>query len=146
VTEDPYNNDPSMGTLVAVVIGCMFAVALLLGVSCCTGANDNRVRTALDVLADTIDPAYAFAMDACAEREAREVDAVRSGGSTFARAESAIEDIRARCDRVRDAFDSMRKAHAEAVTLVDQGEVKQAAERVEDVRGMWRTLAGGVIP
>jgi hypothetical protein len=135
------HDDPMRMLLSAIV-----ALILLLGIihlSGCTrtGSAEAEVQTALDVLADVISPASRIAADTCTTRERAELAEAKAGDITVAEARAAIQVVRERCDVLRETFERMRVAHADARKLVDEGAVDRARARLEEVRGLWRSLA-----
>ena len=117
----------------------VLALALALCATSCSHetTTEARVRSALDLLADVVDPSYQFAVDACI---AQERDAVRrfEAGSDPARDEYVA--IKSRCQNVRAAFDQIRRGHARAAELVESGKVQEAEREVARVRGYWHVL------
>ena len=121
---------------------------LLLLVSGCAGDTtaDTRVRTALDVLAQVIDPAYSVAMDSCIVPQEIAVAEAEAGLATVDHARQTIERVRARCGRVREGFETIRLHHEQAVRSVEAGQLDQAAQILEQIRLDWTLLrTGGVM-
>lgn len=124
----------------------MTRILLLLAVLSGCASNgttlETRVRTALDILADVVDPSYQLAVDGCIAREA---DAVRrfEAGSDAARDEYTT--IKLRCGQVRRAFDAIRDHHARAAAAVEHGKLAEAEAEIERVRGLWRGMDTGSV-
>lgn len=118
-------------------------VALLLLSSCAQATADARIRSALDVLADVIDPASQLAAQGCIAAQETEVSEAEAGRTTAAQAGERIQRIRVRCRALRDAFDAMRARHDQARRLVEQGALEQAAHVIDEIRAEWRQLSGG---
>jgi hypothetical protein len=121
--------------------------------TCCTqrataGPADARVRSALDVFALVVDPAYAFAVDACIAREALVADQVEAGKTAIDAATAELRNIRARCQATRRTFDSIRANHDRARELVEDGQLEEAERQLEQVRREWTELqtTGGARP
>ena len=106
-----------------------------------TQSTETYVRSALDVLADVIDPAYALAVDGCVEREKAELAAERSGSQKSAVTDENLRAIRGRCDQVRAAFERIRDAHTDAAERVEAGAIDDAKEKIEEARKQWATLS-----
>lgn len=105
--------------------------------ACARGPTETRVRSALDLLADVVDPSYALAMDGCI---AREEDAVRRAEAGSDKAGEEYRQISARCHVVRAAFESIRKSHGRAAEFVEQGDYARAEDELDQVRAAWRAL------
>lgn len=126
-----------MSRLLSIVL------AALLACSCAAQDVDARVRSALDVLADVIDPASELAAQGCIAAQETEVSEAEAGRTTAAQAGERIQRIRVRCRALRDAFDAMRTRHDQARRLVEQGALEQAGQVVEEIRAEWRQISGG---
>lgn len=103
-------------------------------------ARDTRVRTALAVLGEVIDPAYALAVDGC---HARERDAVvRAELGTISKTEGTADyqRIKAACAELTRAFDAIRLYHHQAAELVERGDLKAAEAELNHARAIWRQL------
>lgn len=130
----------------AFVTGIVLAVAAVhwAGCSGAQGTADARVRSALDMVAVVVDPAYAFAVDGCAARQALVADAVEAGRTSPDEGLRELGPIRARCQATRRAFDAIRAGHAEAARLVEAGELARAEALLAEIRAEWTALKGGV--
>jgi hypothetical protein len=117
---------------------------LALWSACAARSNaDARIRTALDVLGEAIDPAQQLAVEGCDRRERLEVAAVRVDAGTASVAAERISQIRVRCNVVLDAFEAIRAAQLRAVQLLDETrDLDAAAAELERVRALWRDLDG----
>ncbi len=121
--------------IVAAVVGIALAMAALSCSGCPTGSTaDARVRSALDMAAIAVDPVYSATMDACALRQALIADDVEAGRRSPDDAKRALLPIRQRCHQARDAFETIRAAHTEAVRLVESGELAKAEALVAEIR------------
>ncbi|HMJ10202.1 MAG TPA: hypothetical protein VK524_02295 [Polyangiaceae bacterium] len=121
----------------------MVAAGIALCTACSLGSTDARVRTALDVFADVIDPAYSVAMDGCIAPQKVAVAQAEAGLVTAAQAGDVIAQVRARCDQVRESFETIRLHHDEARRFVESGELGQAEKLLEQIRADWRQLPRG---
>jgi hypothetical protein len=126
-----------------IVLGIVLAV-MTVNLVGCSGAStaDARVRSALDVLVLVVDPAYSFAVDACAARQLLIAEEVEGGRMTPDDADVALRPIRARCHATRRAFDAIREAQDQAATLVEAGKVEEAEQMLDQVRARWAALRG----
>lgn len=121
----------------------LLAVCVLLaGGACSPSTADVRVRSALDVLADVIDPASQLAAESCLARQEASTTEAEAGRITADEATKEVAAIRERCDAIRAVFDEMRKRHDQARALVEQGAVEQAAAELERIRVEWQALRG----
>jgi tRNA A37 methylthiotransferase MiaB len=117
---------------------------LMLVYACATDTHaDTRVRTALDVLAQVIDPAYSVAMDGCIARQEIATAEAESGLVTLEHAQATIAQVRVRCERVRDGFETIRIHHDQAVRSVEAGKLDQAELLLEQIRADWSALRVG---
>jgi hypothetical protein len=125
------------------------AVALALLSMCCSGQRqtaDARVRSALDLLAVVVDPAYRMAMDSCVSRESLLADQAEAGKLSVVEADKQLTSMRRNCERQRRIFEDIREGHDEAVKLVEAGAVGDAEKTLERVRYAWQDLAAGGEP
>lgn len=130
---------------VAFVAGLVLAVAAIHMTGCKTqGTADARVRSALDAFAVVVDPAYSFAVDACATRQEHVAEEVEAGRLKPAEADVVLRPIRARCHATRQAFDAIRASHDQAAQLVEDGELQKAEAVLDDIRARWLELKGDV--
>lgn len=114
---------------------------LVLLVACCTSSvNEASARSALNIIADTVDPSYQLAMQGCADLEDQVMREGEAGKRTATSAETEIANISARCHRVADAFDEIRLFHQEAIELVNGGHYDEALTVITKAREAWRTL------
>jgi len=117
---------------------------LMLVYACAADATtDTRVRTALDVFAQVIDPAYSMAMDGCIAPQQVAVAQAEAGLVTVERAQATIDKVRVRCARVRDGFEQIRIHHEQAVRSVEAGKLDQAELMLEQIRADWSALRVG---
>jgi hypothetical protein len=131
------------------VIGVLLAVVVLAIATGCNGqatSADARVRSALDLLAVVVDPAYKMAMDSCVSRESLLADQAETGRLTVVEADKQLTGVRRRCERQRRIFEDIREGHDEAVKLVEAGAVADAEKTLERVRYAWQDLAAGGEP
>jgi hypothetical protein len=120
---------------------------LLFAYACAADATaDTRVRTALDVLAQVIDPAYSVAMDGCIVPQQVAVAQAEAGLVTLEHAQATIDHVRARCESVREGFEQIRYHHEQAVKSADAGELDQAQLLLEQIRADWTALRVGGAP
>jgi hypothetical protein len=105
--------------------------------------TDTRVRTALDVFAQVIDPAYSMAMDGCIAPQQVAVAQAEAGLVTVERAQATIDKVRVRCARVRDGFEQIRIHHEQAVRSVEAGKLDQADQLLEQIGADWSALRVG---
>lgn len=123
---------------------CTFAFAAAAG---CIRPNSTpltevHARASLDVLREVVDPAYELAVQGCKDRQARVVeDGERDGGLSVAQIDTQLAAIRARCHKVRTAFDELRTYHDEASRFVEDGRIEDAEQEITKAREAWRTLA-----
>jgi hypothetical protein len=118
----------------ALMLALMFSL-------CCSGAQqtaDARVRSALDMLAVTVDPAYRMAMDACMVREQLIAEQAERETIPLLEAHKQLGLVRATCSRRRQVFELIREGHDEAAQLVEKGAVEDAEHALERVRTAWR--------
>jgi hypothetical protein len=128
------------GLLMALVtLAAVFATVQCFA-GCAGTSAEAHARGALDLLADVIDPSYGLAMDSCVQRKQSILLEGESKRITAAEAERALSKVSARCQALRRAFDGMRATHAEAVELVERGDVARAEELLGRLRVQWRTL------
>ena len=118
---------------------------LVLVLSACTASAELRTRTALDTLAQIVDPAYEAAMAGCVAQEAVVMAAARAGEISPVEARMRLDEIMGPCLRTSAAFERIRKLHEKAAILVETGQYKQAAAALDELRKAW-ALLGGVHP
>jgi uncharacterized membrane protein len=137
-------NRLTVRTIVIIAIAVALGILLVRVLSGCAhnsqGSTETQLYTALDIIADSVDPASQLAKSACVARERAEVDAVKKGESNTGRAEEALKIVRARCDVLKSTFDRIRIAHADAVRLVREGAVEKAQEKLAELRQLWQSL------
>lgn len=124
--------------LCALLVGAL--TVMLSACSLSARTADARVREAVDILADVIDPASELAAQGCITAQETQASEAEAGRITVTQASEAIQQIRVRCRALRAAFDAMRERHAEARQLVEDGALEQAAELVDEIRAEWRQL------
>lgn len=124
--------------LIAVGMLGVVASQVVAFAACAATTNEARVRTALDVLREVIDPAYSLATDGCIARELVAVE--RFEDTKDPKDEAAYHVIEQQCINTRAAFRAIRDGHARAATLLEQGKVRDAELELERVRETWRAL------
>ncbi len=122
--------------LVALVWAWMVGCAAQQG-------REARLRGALDVMAQVVDPAYALAVDGCIARETLIVDAAERGDVRPLDADRMIGEVRVRCNRLRVSFDAIRHVHARAAELVEQGAIDEAQAQLDRIEQLWRDIQEG---
>jgi len=118
-------------------------LALFLITCCVPGSSSTaelRARTALNALADVVDPAYDLAMLGCRDLEDRVMREGEAGQRSAVSTETTIAAISQRCHKVRSAFDELRAYHEQAVQLVMRGDYEQALAILQQTREAWQTL------
>lgn len=119
----------------------LLALALAVSTACCAAQTaDARVRSALDLLADVIDPSYALAMQGCIARQDQIMTAGERDDLPAADVDSALHVVTVRCNRVRTAFETMRQQHDRAREIVGRGQVDEAQHAVDEIRALWSAL------
>ncbi len=131
----------------------MIPLALLVALSgCATQQNKTltaQIQGALDMTAIAVDPSYKYAMDACAVRDTQLTDIVTQkigepgASKEAADAEHALNALRDRCERTKNAFESIRAAHEEAIRLVQEGYPERAEVLLNQIKDGWDILKGG---
>lgn len=126
----------------------IYLIAIIVLFSCAAGRQtaDARVRSALDLLAVVIDPAYRIAMDDCVSRETHLVDLEEAGRLSHEVAGQKLQQIRAVCHGRRRAFAAIREGHEEAVKMVEAGRLEEAQSMLERVRDTWGDVVQGGSP
>jgi hypothetical protein len=130
----------------------MRPLALLTVLMCCCNCSaqqqtaDARVRSALDLLAVVVDPAYRMAMDSCVSRETLLADQAEAGKLSVVEADKQLTSMRRKCERQRRIFEDIREGHNEAAKLVEAGAVGDAEKTLERVRWAWQDLGAGDEP
>jgi hypothetical protein len=125
------------------------AVVLTLLSLCCSAQRqtaDARVRSALELLAVVVDPAYQLAMDACVSRETLLADQAEAGRLSLAEADKQLSVVRVRCARQRRAFEYIREGHDLAAHQVENGAVEDAEKTIERVRHAFQDVAEREVP
>jgi len=118
------------------------AMALVVMVVGCSSA-EMRTRTALDAIAVVIDPAYESAMIGC-ESKANDITAkLHAEGFKQAYADEAAA-LTKRCDKTAEAFETIRKLHAQAVSALIGGAIDQARGYYQKLLLAWAALKGSV--
>jgi hypothetical protein len=121
----------------------LLAAAALL-YACCAPLGgttaDAHVRTALNVLADVIDPAAELVKRGCQDEHAATLREVEAGKRTAVGAEDQINATSRRCNAQLEVFDGMRKKHELARGAVEAGRVEEAEHLIESIRQTWREL------
>lgn len=133
---------PARAALLCCVAYVLIGV-LLLGLPGCRAGHSSAeptVRTALNVLADAINPAYRLAMVACAARDDQIVADAERKRITVAEADRLRAELGPRCRALEEAFESARNAHDQAVAYVEQGKLEEAEAIVADLRARVRNL------
>jgi hypothetical protein len=126
----------------------LFMLVLLAATPACKGgasgsSAEREIRSALNVVAGAVDPAYDFAVDACLARQSLIADAAESKAVPSLEADRMLAVVRARCHKARATFDLIRRAHAEALALVEAGQITEAERRLDAIAEAWRSLKGG---
>jgi hypothetical protein len=124
--------------------GCALLVITSLLVGCCGYRGESKevaVRSALDVLADVVDPASKLARSTCDAKEELELARTRAGEVKAAETQAKFEVIRKRCDKVHENIELLRAMHEEAVERFEKGDLDAAMTRVEQARAMFRDLS-----
>jgi hypothetical protein len=121
----------------------VLAAGLSLLTACSMGKADTHVKTALDVFAEVIDPAYSVAMDSCIVPQEVAVAQAEVGLATAGQASAVIAQVRARCARVREGFEAIRLHHDQARRFVESGELDRAERLLEQIRSDWQQLPRG---
>lgn len=122
----------------------LFTLVLLASTPACAERHAAaRIDSALDVVARAVDPAYEFAIDACVTRQTLVADAVEKKEISVPTGDAQIAEIRARCERVRQAFELIRRSHSEARTLLSEENITEAQRRLDAIAEAWRSLKGG---
>jgi hypothetical protein len=110
----------------------------------CSGSlQDARTESALNVMAQVIDPAYAAATDACLAKQAAITDEVGRGAITVDQARGLIRATRDDCDRVETAFERIRALHEAAKIAYREGQRDQLEQALRKLTEAWTTLKGG---
>ena len=120
----------------------MVAAGLSLLTACSGASADARVRTALDLLAEVVDPAFALAMDGCIAPQEVAAAQAEAGRVTAAQASAVIAKVRARCGQLRESFETIRLHRDEAQRLIEAGDLDRAEKLLEQIRADWRELPG----
>lgn len=107
-----------------------------------TTSAETEVRSALNVLAGVVDPAYEFAVDACIARQSQIADAVEHKELSPFDGDAMIASVRQRCAKMRATFDLIRRSHTEAAALVEAGKVTEAQRQIDAALEAWRSLKG----
>lgn len=120
-------------------------VAAALWCAACV-PSDARTRTALDALAEVVDPAWSLAESACMQAQQLIAARERAGLSKPVETDAALRTIRERCDVVTSLFERIRAEHMEARALLDRGDVAGADELLQGIRTHWRAVQGAYNP
>lgn len=118
---------------------------LVLMLSACSGSAELHTRTALNTLAEIVDPAYEAAVAGCVAQEAMVMASARAGEISPAEARARLDGIMGPCLRITAAFDRIRSLHEKAAGLVEAGRLEQAEQLLIELRKAWGQL-GGVHP
>jgi hypothetical protein len=121
-------------------------VCVVLLVTGCGGAVEARqqgMHDVLDVLTDTVDPAYGFAVAAC---DARADVIVDRTGTTEEQDQRDYAAVRAKCDRAFAIFERIREAQAAARAAVDSEQFAQAIHALALAQSQWAQLGGWDAP
>lgn len=114
-----------------------------LSATACTRSSPStevQVRTALNLLAEVIDPAYELAMNGCVLRGDAVLREGEAGNKSATATEVELAAISTRCHRVRETFELMRVRHDQARALVATGLMSEAKARLADIQQAWREL------
>jgi hypothetical protein len=126
-----------------VWLAMLAALLIASSTACTSGSADTRTHSALNALAQVVDPAWSLAEDACLASQRVVVARETSGNAEAADTDAALAVIRAKCDVVTEAFQRIRAAHAEARLLLEHGEVARAEDKLVLILTQWQQLRGG---
>lgn len=124
---------------------CLLALAPS-GCSAFTGDQviaETRLRTALDVLREVVDPAAELSDQGCADAQKAALLEARQGPITpdrIARLEAAAAVKAHRCDTIKATFQSIRDLHSKAAALLEQGRISEAEQALRALQDQWRAL------
>lgn len=114
---------------------------LVLLVACCSSSvTEVAARSALNIIADTVDPSYQLAVQGCKDLQDLTMREGEAGKRTAVSTETEINAISARCHKMVDAFDEIRRFHEQGVQYVEDGRFEQALTEVDKAREAWRTM------
>lgn len=139
-----------MRRLLLYVIG-LYGLALcsMLSPACAlhqTGSPDDQVRTALDVLADVINPASALASEACHAQKEAITSAVEAHTLAAPTGAAQLEVAIAHCKQLEFSFNEIRNLHGEASSFIESGQLVLAQQKLADLRNTWKNLEGAPVP
>lgn len=127
----------------------LFLAGLLLVVTGCATARMNTAQglhTAMNSVTDAVDPAYSLAVAACDSREGL---IVARSGTTLSQDRDDLRSVRAQCDDVFDAFETVRQAQQvarQAANALESDSSKDAfgaaIAALTAVRDAWLTVKG----
>lgn len=123
--------DPMLGFLLFVA-GALFTIAIVTLINACGGAAAQH--RALNALAETADPSYELAAEACDEAEGA---IIARAGTTYEQDREAIASIRSVCDRIFAGFETVRLAHRAARAAVDGGGGALLGEALSSLGDAW---------
>lgn len=117
----------------------VWLLALLLAAPGCA-TLDTGARTALNALADVVDPAWQLAEQACLARQQVPIAREKAGLLKPDETNAQLASIRANCDVVTSRFASIRALHEQGKQLVESGDVAKAGAILDDIRAKWREI------
>lgn len=123
---------------------------LLIGIAtlafACTPSSAARIsaaQTALNVLSDTIDPAYESTRFGCAAVEQGALALEQVGQISLNELDMRIRESRVRCDAIVSVYEQILELQISARALLKQGDaeaISQAEKILSDIRNLWRKL------
>jgi predicted RNA-binding protein with PIN domain len=133
-----------MRAVLSALLSAPFVVVLMLSCTPSSSARINVTQTALNVLTDVVDPAYAATRVGCDAAEQAALTLQGAGQISIAELDARIRDSRARCDRAIAVYEQMVELQTEARKALeraqhgDQPALEQAELLLEDIRHLWR--------
>jgi hypothetical protein len=131
--------------LICVLLAFTAYTSSAVVLTACGASAEMRTRTALETLAQVVDPAYEAAMAGCTAQEAVVMERARAGALSPGEARAQLDAIMGPCLQVSAAFERIRKLHDQAAILVETGQLAQAEQALGELRKAW-ALLGGVNP
>lgn len=133
-----------MRTVIAIALWMWLGVSSVAwaGLQGCGGARtaqQDGTHTALQALADVVNPAYTAATQLCLMRQQLEVNAATAGKQTVEQSRAKVAVIREQCDKVERVFEEIRKAHQLARQAEADGQLARANQLLSDVLEQWHT-------
>jgi hypothetical protein len=124
-------------------IALVFMWALPFALASCVSSSalsEASAQSALNVIADAVDPSYELAMQGCIAREEVLMSAGEAGKATPDETEAAIATTQKRCHEVEAAFEAIRNYHTQAVQYVEAGKYDEALQQIDLAREAWKAL------